>query len=175
MAINQRLQRLLDVTRSSYAVLPHDEVYTARDVADSVQIQGARLAKVVIVRDDTGRDVMAVLPANHHLDLKTLHRVTGRKGFHLEDERELRRLFPDCEVGAMPPVGSLYGLAMYVDPCLLEGEDIFFQAGNHLEIVLMRCQEYRRIAHPYHASACLHRHDVHTETTPALLEEAVAR
>jgi Ala-tRNA(Pro) deacylase len=142
MAINHRLQHLFDQRRSSYAVLPHPDAYTAQAVAQSVRVKGGQLAKVVVIRDGAGKDFMAVLPATRQLDPQALHLVTGRAGFQLEDERELELLFPDCEVGAMPPFGSLYGLTMYVDPCLLRGRNIFFQAGNHHEVVLMRCEEY---------------------------------
>ena len=156
MAINDGLQRLLDETRSCYAVLPHPDAYTAQEVAESVRVKGHQLAKVVVIRDRSGQDFMAVLPAARLLDLPALRRATGRDGFQLEDERELESLFPDCEVGAMPPFGSLYGMTMYVDPCLLSGGDLFFQAGNHHEVVLMRCEEYERIARPFHAGFCLH-------------------
>ncbi len=157
MAINDRLQRLLDETRSSYAVLPHDEAFTARGVARSVPVEGWQFAKVVVVRDAAGKDLMVVLPATRNFDLHALHRVTGCAGFQLEDERELKRLFPDCEVGAMPPFGALYGLPMYVDSCLLQSGDIFFQAGNHHEVVLMRSREYEEIARPFEGAFCLHR------------------
>lgn len=156
MAINDRLQKLLDQTRSSYAVLPHPDAYTAQQVAQSVHVKGRRLAKTVVVRDSSGQDLMVVLPATRHFDVKVVREVTGHAGIRLEDERELHRLFPDCELGAMPPFGALYGMSMYVDPCLLRGGDIFFQAGNHHDVVLMRCSEYQEIARPFHAQACLH-------------------
>jgi len=159
MAINVRLQRLLDQRRASYAVLAHNDAYTADHVARSVGVRGSRMAKVVVVRDGTGKDVMVVLPANQRVDPRALHLVTGRAGSQLEDERELELLFPDCEIGAMPPFGALYGMRMFVDPCLLQGGDIFFQAGNHHEAVLMRCEEYEEIARPFYAGACLHRND----------------
>lgn len=156
MAINLRLQRLLDQKHASYAVLPHNEVFTAQEIAESTGVPGCRFAKVVVVRDGSGRDVMAVLPASRTIDLDAMHRLTGRVGFRIEVEHELARLFPDCEVGTMPPFGNLYQLPMYVDPCLLAGGDVFFQAGNHREVILMRCDEYRRIAGPYRADFCLH-------------------
>jgi len=167
MAINDRLQQLFDQRRSSYAVLPHTDAYTAQGVAHSVRVKGWQLAKVVVVRDAAGRDLMVVLPATRYLDLHALHQVTGRAGFHLEDERELELLFPDCEVGAMPPFGFLYGMQMYVDPCLLRGGNIFFQAGNHHEIVLMRCEEYEVIARPFYAGSCLHRDSDNREVADA--------
>src|SRR5580765_8665862 len=127
MAINDRLQRFLDHRRSSYAVLPHPDAYSAQEVAESVRVTGRQLAKVVVLRDAAHKDFMVVLPAATRLDLGALHEAAGRSGVQLENERELEFLFPDCEVGTMPPFGFLYGMTMYVDPCLLDGEDIFFQ------------------------------------------------
>ena len=174
MAINDRLQRVLEQTWSSYAVFPHSEAYTAQEVAQSVRVKGGQLAKVVVVRDGAGKDFMVVLPATRYFDVHKLHQVTGRAGIQLEDERELERLFPDCEVGAMPPFGPLYGMPMYVDPCLLRGGDIFFQAGNHHEVVLMRCEEYQDIARPFYSVACLHRDSDNREVT-AVRQDVVAR
>jgi Ala-tRNA(Pro) deacylase len=118
---------------------------------------------------------MVVLPATRHLDLQALHQMTGRAGFQLEDERELELLFPDCEVGAMPPFGSLYGMTMYVDPCLLRGGNIFFQAGNHHEVVLMRREEYEVIARPFCAGSCLHRDGDNREMAAARERSEVGR
>jgi Ala-tRNA(Pro) deacylase len=156
MAINERLQRLLDHTRSSYAVLPHSEAFTSQEVAQSARVRGRQFAKVVVVRDAAGKDFMVVLPASEHVDLQILHRETGRTGFRLEDEQELSLIFPDCELGAMPPFGALYGLPMYLDPCLLKADDVFFQAGNHHEVVLMKRREYQQIAGPFLTRSCLH-------------------
>lgn len=156
MGVNPRLQKLLDETWSSYAVLPHGEVFTAQEVAQSVHVPGRRLAKVVVLRGRRGDDLMVVLPASEQFDPLTLEHVVGRTHLRLEDERELLRLFPDCELGAMPPFGRLYGMRMVVDPCLLQAGDIYFQAGNHREVVLMRTHDYARIAQPFGREACVH-------------------
>ncbi len=157
MSINPRLQKLLDTERSGYAVLPHPDAYSAQEVAQRSHVKGRRLVKVVVMRDIDGVDFMVAVPADRPIDPAALRRVTGRIGVQLEDEGELARLFPDCEVGAMPPFGHLYHMPMFVDPCLFEGVDIFFQAGNHREIVLMRTIEYDRIARPFFRRGCLHR------------------
>jgi Ala-tRNA(Pro) deacylase len=156
MSINYRLQDLLDHTQSSYAVLPHSEAVTAQEVAQRAHVRGWQMAKVVVLRDELGTDFMLVLPSPESFDPAVVRRVTGRFGVRLENERELARLFPDCEVGAIPPFGHLYGMRMYVDPCLLEADDLYFQAGNHHEVVLMRTAEYRRIAQPFSDAECLH-------------------
>ena len=156
MAINVRLQELLDRSQIEYETIPHRDAFSAKEVAFSAHVPGRQLAKVVVIRDAAKSDFMVVIPASDHVDDSILHRVTSRKGTQLEKESELKRLFPDCEVGAMPPFGKLYGLAMYVDACLAEEEDIWFQAGNHHELVRMRFRDFARIAQPFYAKACLH-------------------
>ena len=156
MSINLRVQKQLDDARASYAVLTHDDAFSAQEVAQRVHVKGRRLAKAVVFRDTEGSDFMVVMPASEQIHAGILRRATGMRGAQLEDERELARIFPDCEIGAIPPFGPLYRLPMFVDPCLLEGEDIFFSAGNHHEVVLLRTEEYRRIAGPFFQRGCLH-------------------
>lgn len=157
MAINPRLMKLLDRTHTMYALFPHREAFTAQEIAQASHIPGGALAKVVIVRDATGSDLMVVLPASEHFDPAELHRVTGRTGFVLENELEISRMFPDCEVGAMPPFGALYGFATYVDPCLLENQILHVQPGNHHELLRIRRDDFERIGQPFFSSGCLHR------------------
>jgi Ala-tRNA(Pro) deacylase len=162
MAINPRLKALLDRHRASYEVLPHRLAFTAQDVARATHVTGRRVAKVVVIRDEDGAHLMAVIPATHHVDPGQLREVTGRHGVHLEDEAELKRLFPDCETGTMPPFTALYGMPVYVDPCLAFETNIYFQAGNHHEIVRMSYEEYSRVAAPIVMDVCLHRESLVT-------------
>jgi Ala-tRNA(Pro) deacylase len=158
MSVNPRLQELLDRHGPRYEIVPHRETVTAHQAAQTAHVSGAHVAKAVVMRDAAGSDFMVVLPASFHLDPRVVHHVTGRAGVRLEDERELLRIFPDCDLGAMPPIGHLYRMSMVVDPCLLENqEEIWFQAGNHHELVRMRVEDYERVAHPFQTSACLHR------------------
>jgi Ala-tRNA(Pro) deacylase len=157
MAINQKLQELLDRERVGYEVVPHRETVRMHDAAQATHVSGRHVAKPVVVRDSAGIDFMVVLPSSWQLARHVLERVTGRTSITIEDESELRRLFPDCEVGAMPPFGHLYGLTMYVDPCLIEDQDdIWFQAGNHHELVRMSVEDFARTARPFFRDACLH-------------------
>lgn len=157
MAINARLLELLGRERVRYEVVPHRQTVRTHEAAQAVHVAGRHVAKPVVVRDAAGMDFLVVLPAPWHVDRHLLQRVTGRTGVTIEDEAELKRLFPDCEIGAMPPVGHLYGLQMYVDPCLIEEQDdIWFQAGNHEELVHMSVEDFARVAAPFHRDACLH-------------------
>lgn len=156
MAIADRLKTLFDRNQARYDVVPFREAFTARESAQNARVSGRSFAKVLVMRDDAGRDFLLVLPASRQFDRHTVREVTGRPGMRLEDEAELQRLFPDCELGAMPPFGHLYGLAMWVDPCLAREPEIWFEAGTHHELIRMPWAEYDRLAQPFHMEECLH-------------------
>jgi Ala-tRNA(Pro) deacylase len=160
MAIVERLQRLLDRVDAKYDVITYATAFTAQQVAHNAHVTGRRLAKVLVMRDDAAQDFMVVLPAYRQYDPIAMREATGRQGLRLENELELQRLFPDCELGAMPPFGQLYGLPMWVDRCLAREPDIFFEAGNHHELVHMRWGDYAQLAAPFRAENCLHEQPV---------------
>lgn len=156
MSISPRLLELLERHQVRYEVIPHRETETTGQAAEKSHVPGRHVAKVVVLRDAAGNDLMAVVPASHHIDCRTVQRATGRASVRLENEDELARMFPDCELGAMPPVGHLYGLPMQVDSCLTENQDeIWFQAGNHHQLIRMSLPQFERIAQPYLGGVCL--------------------
>ena len=156
MAVNSRLLGLLAKSRLEYELLPHREAFTAQEVAQTAHIRGRRLAKVVLVRAGRGDYIMAVVPASTHVDLERVRWIGGFKQLELATEGEVQRVFPDCELGAMPPFGNLYGLPIYLDACFANEEDFIFQAGNHHEVVRMTFAEYECLAGPFAHVTCLH-------------------
>lgn len=161
MAITERVRRLLDDAQVDYEVLSHREVFTSQEVAQSVHVAGRTLAKVVVVRETSGQYLMAVIPATCHLDLGALVRETGRPGVVLAGEEDLRRLFPDCEPGAMPPFGRLYGMPMYLDHCFRKEPRLCFQAGNHHEVVRVDTEDFLGLVRPLAGELCMHPVPVH--------------
>jgi Ala-tRNA(Pro) deacylase len=147
MSVAAKLQNFLDVNRTPYHVLKHHERYTALEIAAALHVAGRDLAKVVVVKAD-GRYAMAVLPAPWKVDLDQLARAMGVGRVELAKEEEMRDLFRDCEVGAEPPFGNLYGLPVYVDRTLTEDQDIFFEAGSHKEAIKMAYADFERLVHP---------------------------
>jgi Ala-tRNA(Pro) deacylase len=99
---------------------------------------------------------MVVLPASCRLDLTALRHAAARHKLSLVHEDDLARLFPDCETGAMPPFGGLYGLPVYIDACFRPDRDIYFQAGNHHELVRMPYATYEALVRPVAGEFCLH-------------------
>jgi Ala-tRNA(Pro) deacylase len=156
MAVNDRLKQCLDRECVSYEALPHREVFTAREVAAESHVTDRQVAKVLALEEEGDGHLMVVLPAACRLDLTALKHATGRHKLSLAREDEIMRLFPDCEVGAMPPFGNLYGMPVYIDACFPRARDIVFQAGNHHEVVRMPYIDYEHLVKPIAGEFCLH-------------------
>jgi len=146
MGIPAKLIEFLNQNKVPYQILHHPEAFTAQELAAIEHVKGKQHAKVVMVKTD-GAPMMAVLPADHRVDLEKFDRLTG-KPTALATETEFKTLFPDCAVGTMPPFGSLYGLETYVDRSLAENETIVFEAGTHSDAVKMRYGDFARVANP---------------------------
>lgn len=146
MTMSARLKDLLDESNIRYTVMTHSPAYTAQGAAATLHVPGKELAKTVVVRAGV-ETLFAVLPATYHINLKKLGAVVG-KAFRLATEQELGSLFPDCELGAMPPFGQLYGLPVYVDEALAADEEIVFNAGTYREAIRMRYADYCGLAKP---------------------------
>ena len=147
MVIPVRLKDYLEEHGVNYQVLYHQRVYTAQEVAASQHVSGKELAKVVMVRVD-GKLAMVVLPASSMVDLKRLKEVFPEKKVKLAQEEEFQGIFPDCEIGAMPPFGNLYDLEVYVDTALAERSHIVFQAGSHVETIRIAFKDFAHLVQP---------------------------
>jgi len=144
---HQRLQSYLDTHKIPYQVVNHSIAYTAREAADSLHIPADTFAKVVVVKADS-RYLMAVLPSTWKVDLKRLEHVLKCQHVRLATEDELAILFPDCEIGSMPPFGNLYGTPVYVDATLALDEEIAFDAGSHIGAIRMRYKDFAELVRP---------------------------
>ena len=146
MSISIRLKSFLDEKQIPYSVLTHTTAYTAQGAAAAMQISGKELAKTVVLW--AGKEmILAVLPAPNHVRLDTLAAEVG-ESLRLATEQEFSTLFPDCELGAMPPFGSLYNLPVYVDESLAADEAIVFNAGTHQDAIRIRYEDFARLAKP---------------------------
>lgn len=143
----RKLREFLDSHDVRYFVLSHSPAYTAQDVAAAAHVPGKELAKTVIVTID-GTMAMVVLPASRQLDFELLRELTGTRDVQLAGESEFGGLFPECEIGAMPPFGNLYGMDVYVAEELEEDDEIAFNAGSHHELLRLSFDDYRRLVLP---------------------------
>src|SRR5216683_5600563 len=143
----KKLKEFLDRERVKYVSIVHSTAYTAQEVAASAHITGKELAKTVIVELD-GKMAMAVLPANRKIVLQDLREVTGSDQVKFASEADFKKMFPDCETGAMPPFGNLYGMDVYAAESLTRNEQIAFNAGSHTELMKMPYEDFERLVHP---------------------------
>lgn len=143
----KKLKIFLDDNAIRYVSISHSSAYTAQEIAASAHIPGRELAKTVIVKLD-GVMAMAVLPASYHVDLEVLKKTANAKTAELALEAELKDRFPDCDLGAMPPFGNLYGMPVYAAKRLSEDEFIAFNAGSHRELLKLAYQDFHDIIEP---------------------------
>ncbi|MEJ2255913.1 MAG: YbaK/EbsC family protein [Woeseiaceae bacterium] len=142
-----RLKEFLDKEHVKYVTIGHSPAFTAQEVAATAHIPGKELAKTVIVKVD-GELAMVVLPASEHVRLSRVREMLGAKDVELADEDEFKKAFPDCETGAMPPFGNLYGMNVFVSQVLREDDEIAFNAGSHSELIRLPYADYERLVHP---------------------------
>jgi Ala-tRNA(Pro) deacylase len=143
----EKLRQLLDEHKIKYISINHWPAYTARETAASAFVPRGEFAKTIIV-DLDGAKAMAIVPASRHVDTEALRKLAGADEARLATEDEFSSLFPDCEVGAMPPFGSLYGLPVYVDELVREVDDLCFNAGSHDRIIRMDCADFLELEQP---------------------------
>jgi Ala-tRNA(Pro) deacylase len=124
----------------------HPLAYTAQEVANAEHVPGKFIAKVTMAKAN-GDLIMLVLPAPTRVDLQKVKAMLGRE-VRLATEDEFTAAFPDCEVGAMPPFGHLYGVPVYVERRLTDDDYIIFNEGTHTETLKIRYADYERLVHP---------------------------
>jgi len=143
MPIATTVRSFLDSHGLSYEVLRHPHTSSSSETANAAYIWKDQLAKSVLLEDDRGY-VMAVLPASHRVDLKALQCALGRE-LHLADEAELADVFGDCEIGAVPPLGGAYGVPVVYDDELSRAGCVYFEGGDHEDLIYMGGAEFLRI------------------------------
>lgn len=143
----KQLRKFLDENGVKYVTIAHSPAFTAQEIAASAHIPGKDLAKTVMVRID-GELAMAVLPASRRVDLEMLRNSVDAGRVELASEKDFRDKFPDCEVGAMPPFGNLYGMKVLVSARLAEDEEIAFNAGSHSELLRLSYADFEKLVKP---------------------------
>jgi Ala-tRNA(Pro) deacylase len=147
MTTLERCLELLDRNHICYAHTKHSLAVTALDVAFAEHISPHKLAKTVVYAGSQGFG-LAILPADCMIDMATLGAFVNDPNVRLASERELKELFPECELGAMPPLGNLFNLPVMVDTSVDSQEFIAFNAGTHRDVIHMHTAYFERLANP---------------------------
>ncbi len=147
MPISEKLKELLKEEKVKYEHVPHEEVYTTQEVAAVEHERGRCVIKTVVLKAD-GKFILAGVPAALKVDEDALAKLVAAKEVAVAEEQEFANLFPDCEVGGMPPIGNLYDLPLWLDKRLTECEHVVFNAGTHTDTVKMAYADYEKVAAP---------------------------
>jgi Ala-tRNA(Pro) deacylase len=131
----------------AFTVLTHRTAFTAQEEAAVAHVPGRMWAKTVVCVAD-GEPILAVLPAHYAIEIERLRQLVGATALRLANEVELAPLYPGCELGAMPPLGPLYGQRVFVDQSLTEDREIVFNAGTHTDAIQMRFEDFTRLVQP---------------------------
>ncbi len=143
MAIAHTLEDYMTSKGIQYEVVPHPRTLSSIETAEAAHIPGDALAKAVLLEDDNGY-LMAVVPATHHVKLGKLSEQLNRQ-LRLAVESELAPLFKDCQLGAVPPLGMAYGMPTILDSSLVEQPDIYFEAGDHEELIHLSGRHFQSL------------------------------
>ncbi|NTU80936.1 MAG: YbaK/EbsC family protein [Chloroflexales bacterium] len=147
MMCREKIEAYLRANLVPFGVHAHTPAYTAQAVAEHEHISNQLMVKAVIVVAD-GELVMLALPASRRVDLALVRTMLDVREVRLASEAELAEAFPDCEIGAAPPFGNLYGVPLYADQSLENDRVIFFQAGTHTVALSIAYADYKRLAEP---------------------------
>ncbi|WP_433684836.1 aminoacyl-tRNA deacylase [Nocardia sp. CA-119907] len=143
MPISPTVHTCLSDAGVEYEIVRHPHSHSSTETAVTAAIPGDRLAKTILLEDEHGY-VGAVLPSTHHLRLAKLWDQTGRR-LSLANESDIREVFKDCELGAIPPVCTAYGMTTLMDESLSAQPDIYFEAGDHETLIHMRTEQFMRL------------------------------
>jgi Ala-tRNA(Pro) deacylase len=143
MAIAQRLKSFLNKHGVPYDLISHEATGDSQHSAQAAHVPGRHLAKAVLLEDEQGY-LVAVIPADQHVHLGRVHHLLDRS-VGLATEPELTALFPDCEPGAVPPLGTAYGLPMVVDRQLIDAPEVWFEGGDHRTLVHVSGDAFRAL------------------------------
>lgn len=143
MSISATVRNVLERSGTSYELVPHERTFTSMETAEAAHIPGEKLAKSVVVAGDGGH-VIVVIPSTHEVRFEALGERFGRS-FALAPETDVRQLFRDCDVGSVPPFGHAYGVRVVVDETLLGQDEVFFEGGDHEELVRVSGEDFGKL------------------------------
>jgi Ala-tRNA(Pro) deacylase len=141
------LLEYLDKHAIQYTVMTHSPAYTAQGIAALSHTPGKQLVKSVVIKVD-GELTLAVLPASFQVDLGVLKRAIRARDVQIAHEEDFKDSFPECELGAMPPFGNLYGMRVIADESLANDDEITFNACSHRELIRMSWEDFHSLANP---------------------------
>lgn len=155
MPIPRAVRLFLKEHHVEYKTIYHTSTYTAQQLARAEHVSGEKVVKVVLLKTEEGY-VLAALPACYKVDFSSLKKCCEKQELRLATEEEIRNLFPDCEIGAIPPFGDVYHLPLYVDESLTKQNEILISAGTHRDAIRLKYKDFEKWTHPHFGKIAVH-------------------
>ncbi len=147
MTVASRVKQFLDDQGLTYEVVCHDETFSTTAEARAVGVIASHVAKTLVIKTGEG-DVLVVLPASERLDIHKLRDIIGDNHARLATEDEMNTEFPDLDLGAVPPLGELFGAPVYLDQELEQATEIIFAGGTHRDSIKMSGEDFLKLTRP---------------------------
>lgn len=144
MGMAMTLHEYLEEMEAEYNLVDHPHRETSLEIAKTAHVRADRLAKGVLMRDEQGILSLVVIPSDRRVDLASIDKLTQHH-MGLATDHDVEQVFDDCDPGAIPPMGNAYALRVMLDRRLANQPEVFFEAGDHEELVRMSGDEFRRI------------------------------
>ena len=142
-----KLEQMLQTRNVKYEKHAHTPAFTSQALAQAEHVSGYEVAKPVVVKTAVGF-TMCVLPAPLRLNMDLVSDLLHDPHARLATETEMKELFDDCELGAEPPIGDLYGMNTIMDESLRDDDHIVIQAGKHTEAIRLRREDWEALCRP---------------------------
>jgi Ala-tRNA(Pro) deacylase len=143
MSISNTVRSFIETQDVSFEVIAHKHTQSSKESAGAAHVKSSQLAKAVIVKE--GDDfMMAIVPSDYRVHLGKLQQLFDRE-VGLATENELAQLFPDCEMGAIPPLGTAYKMITLVDRALLNRPEVYFESGDHEHLIKVSGEEFAHL------------------------------
>ena len=143
MTIATSVKNMLNARHIPYEVLEHAKTANSPQAALSAHVPDVHIAKGVLMKDNVGY-VLAVIAGDQWLDRRRLSEEFGRD-LQMASEDEIGRLFSDCDLGAIPPLGSAYGIDMMLDEDLISLARVYFEAGDHEHLIALDGKHFHEL------------------------------
>lgn len=144
MTVPVRLDSFLNEQNIPYQTIKHQHSNSSVGSAIAARVPIENIAKAVVLTEQSGARLMAVLPANKKISLHAINEELDGN-YRLTKEDEVYRMFNDCDRGAVPPVARAYSLNTVCEQSLDRLDDVYLEAGDHETLLHLNHDSFERL------------------------------
>lgn len=140
MTIAATVKNHIEEKGVAYEVIPHLTTGSSHETAEAAHVDEDHIAKAVILKDNE-EAIMVVVPGDAWVKLSAVEKELGRQ-MVLAEEGDAAGYFPDCDAGAIPPLGPAYGIETLMDRTLTSLAYVYFESGDHRSLIKVSGKDF---------------------------------